>query len=108
VRSNIYDSLHFCLQGLKGFSFSENLILKSKESGKFQTFVESHKQSEDLAGTIYLQFLQLRKDFTSNQVNLAKYKDGLKTFKTFFEENKDISYPALHKDEIVKELGKYF
>ena len=108
MRSNIYDSLTFCLQGLKGFSFTENLILKGKETGKFKTFVESIKQSEDLAGTVYLQFLQMRKDFTSKTINLAKYKEGLNAFKTFFEDNPEISYPALHKDEIVKELRKYF
>jgi hypothetical protein len=109
MRKSSYDSLKQTVTNLKNaLNANDDLIIKSEDRSTFQTAVNFNTHITTLCKSVYAKFTDLKEDFDTNKINLARYKDHLKNINSLLLDGKKIKYSALHADEMAIELKKYF
>ncbi|MBC7948973.1 MAG: hypothetical protein H7Y42_13900 [Chitinophagaceae bacterium] len=112
-RKHSYDSLRESLKLLAHvIPRQNNVFSKSKEENDLSVFkrcLDLYKEKEEVGGLMYDQFCDLKGDFTSGKLNLARYKDKLLEYQEFFNSGviKTDLPKSLKAPEIISEIEKY-
>jgi hypothetical protein len=79
------------------------------DKDSLQQCVDLNTEINEIAKSLHSQFCELRADYNTEKVNLARYRGHLKPIKDFLVEREEpIKNPNLHLDELVAELSKHF
>lgn len=103
LRSNNYDLIPHTIESLRKLISTENKILKSQESNKFQTATVVNKEAQGLANMIVGMYGSLRKDWLNKAIQTSRYIGNLKPIYQFLQDHPDVKVP----EEMAQEINRH-